>query len=231
MHYADSDISRRSFLKGAAAFAALVPMGGLLAACSASNSSSTSPSSTNDQDADSGSPSPSTSTAQGGAAAASGSVLVAYYSAQGHTQAVAEAVADELGADLFVITPAQPYSDEDLNYNDDSSRVSTEHNDPDGRHVELETITPEGFDGYDTVLIGYPIWWGEAAWVVDDFVSGNDFDGKTVIPFCTSASSPLGQSGSLLADMAGSGDWQEGMRFRSSASESDVRAWAQGLRA
>lgn len=154
---------------------------------------------------------------------------MAYYSAQGHTQAVAEAVADELGADLFVITPVQPYSDEDLNYNNDSSRVSTEHSNPDGRHVELETITPEGFDGYDTVLIGYLIWWGEAAWVVDDFVSGNSFDGKTVIPFCTSASSPLGQSGSLLADMAGSGDWQEGMRFHSSVSDSDVRTWAQGL--
>lgn len=156
-------------------------------------------------------------------------MLVAYYSAQGHTQAVAEAVADELGADLFVITPVQPYSDEDLNYNNDSSRVSTEHSNPDGRHVELETITPEGFDGYDTVLIGYLIWWGEAAWVVDDFVSGNSFNGKTVIPFCTSASSPLGQSGSLLADMAGSGDWQKGMRFRSSVSDSDVRTWAQGL--
>lgn len=155
--------------------------------------------------------------------------MVAYYSAQGHTQAVAEAVADELGADLFVTTPAQPYSDEDLNCNNVSSRVSIEQNDPDGRHVELETITPEGFDGYDTVLIGYPIWWGEAAWVVDDFVSGNSFDGKTVIPFCTSASSPLSQSGSLLADMAGSGEWQEGMRFRSSASDSDVRTWAQGL--
>lgn len=130
---------------------------------------------------------------------------------------------------MFVTTPAQPYSDEDLNYNNVSSRVSIEQNDPDGRHVELETITPEGSDGYDTVLVGYPIWWGEAAWVVDDFVSGNSFDGKTVIPFCTSASSPLGQSGSLPSVIAGSGDWQEGMRFRSSAYDSDVRTWVQGL--
>lgn len=122
-------------------------------------------------------------------------------------------VSDELGADLFVITSAQPYSNEDLNCNNVSSRVSIEHNDPDGRHVELETITPEGFDGYDTVLIGYPIWWGEAAWVVDDFVSGNSFDGKTVIPFCTSASSPLGQSGSLLADIGGLGRMARGHAF------------------
>ena len=219
-------MSRRSFLKGAAVFAALIPVGGLLAACSSTGANSSS------GDAGSrgsvGSPSSSSGTSQGGAATG-GPVLVAYYSAQGHTQAVAETIADELSADLFAITPAQPYSDEDLNYNNDSSRVSTEHNDPEGRHVELEAITPEGFDGYQTVLIGYPIWWGEAAWVVDDFVAGNDFAGKTVIPFCTSASSPLGQSGTLLADMAGTGDWQEGMRFRSSASDSDVRGWASGL--
>lgn len=137
-------------------------------------------------------------------------------------------MADELNADTFVITPTQPYTREDLNYNNDDSRVSTEHLD-ENRHVELETITPDNFDSYDTILIGYPIWWANAAWVIDDFVTENDFSGKTVIPFCTSASSPLGESGTLLADMAGTGDWQEGIRFSSSVDEEEVRQWANEL--
>lgn len=208
-------ISRRSFLKNAAALSLLAPMSALVTGCDAA--------------APSAAPAGSADTGTDAAPdAGAGSVLVAYYSAQGHTQAVAEAVADELDADLFVITPADPYTADDLNYNDEDSRVSTEHLD-EGRHVELATVTPENFDAYDTVLVGYPIWWAEAAWVVDDFIADNDFTGKTVIPFCTSASSGLGQSGELLAEMAGTGNWVEGMRFRSSVSEDDVRAWAASL--
>lgn len=156
------------------------------------------------------------------------SILVAYYSAQGHTEAVAQTLTDELGADTFVIEPAEPYTSDDLNYNDDNSRVCQEHNDS-NRNVELAQVTPEGWDNYDIVLVGYPIWWGDAAWVVDNFVKGNDFTGKTVIPFCTSASSGLGESGTLLAEMAGTGDWQEGMRFSSSASSDEVVQWASSL--
>lgn len=162
------------------------------------------------------------------AEAVGASVLVAYYSAQGHTEAVANTVIETLGAGSFVITPAEPYTSDDLNYNNDDSRVCIEHNDA-NRNVELVQTTPEGFENYDVVLVGYPIWWGDAAWVVDNFVKGNDFTGKTVIPFCTSASSPLGDSGQLLAEMAGTGDWQEGMRFSSSVSSSDVTNWANGL--
>ena len=158
-----------------------------------------------------------------------GSVLVAYYSAQGHTKAVAEKIAGRMGADLFAIEPVDPYTEDDLDYNDDSSRVSREHADESLRGVSLKTVTPAGFDGYKTVLIGYPIWWGIAAWPVDGFASGNDFSGKTLIPFCTSASSPLGDSGELLAQAAGTGDWREGMRFRSSAGDNDVANWVDGL--
>ena len=93
------------------------------------------------------------------------------------------------------------------------------------RNVELVADTVENWDDYDTVFIGYPIWWGIAAWPVDSFVEANDFTGKTVIPFATSASSGLGQSGKLLAELAGTGDWQEGQRFRSSVSEEDIQAW------
>ena len=97
------------------------------------------------------------------------------------------------------------------------------------RDVELTTTEVENWDSYDTVFIGYPIWWGIAAWPVDGFVEANDFTGKTVIPFCTSSSSGLGQSGELLAELAGTGDWQDGERFRSSASQEDVNEWVDSL--
>ena len=163
------------------------------------------------------------------APAAGGNVLVAYYSAQGHTAAVAQTIADELGADLFKVTPTEPYSDDDLDWTDDSSRVTREHEDESLRDVELTQVTPDGWENYDTVLVGYPIWWGIAAWPVDTFVKNNDFIGKTVIPFATSSSSGMGQSGTLLSEMAGTGDWQDGQRFSSGASQSDVADWVSGL--
>ena len=158
-----------------------------------------------------------------------GKILVAYYSATGSTKAVAETIAETTGADLFEITPKDPYSDDDLDWTNDDSRVSKEHVDKSLRDVELTSTTPENWDSYDTVLIGYPIWWGIAAWPVDHFVTDNDFSGKTVIPFCTSASSGIGDSGNLLEKMGGTGDWQEGQRFSSGASASDVNAWVESL--
>ena len=152
-----------------------------------------------------------------------------YYSASGSTRRVAETIADTLGADLFEITPVEPYSSADLNWTNDNSRVTREHKDESLRDIELTQIVPENWDSYDTVLIGYPIWWAIAAWPVDNFVKGNDFTGKTVIPFCTSASSGLGNSGNLLAEMAGTGDWQEGLRFSSGVSASDVEKWVSSL--
>lgn len=159
----------------------------------------------------------------------SGKTLVVYYSASGSTRRVAETIEDTLGADLFEITPVEPYSSDDLNWTNDNSRVTREHNDESLRDIELTQIVPENWDSYDTVLIGYPIWWAIAAWPVDNFVKGNDFTGKTVIPFCTSASSGLGNSGNLLAEMAGTGDWQEGHRFSSGVSASDVEKWVSSL--
>ena len=158
--------------------------------------------------------------------------LVVYFSATGNTGEAAGYIAGAIGADVFEIVPADPYTSEDLNWNNPESRVSTEH---DARvagetvTVELIQTTPDNWGSYDTVFIGYPIWWGEAAWPVDTFVQSNDFTGKTVIPFCTSASSDLGESGQLLAELAGAGDWLEGQRFRSSVSESDVQTWLDGL--
>lgn len=216
-------VSRRSLLKGVASLAALVGSTALLSGCDAGGDDAAAGSTGSDASAGSahvGSASP---------AAGSGNVLVAYYSATGNTEGVAQTIADELGADLFAITPAQPYTSDDLRYSNPDSRVSREHDDESLRTVELETVTPEGFEGYDTVFVGYPIWWGIAAWPTDGFVSGNDFTGKRVIPFCTSASSPLGESGANLEALAGTGEWLEGQRFSGGASEDDVTAWLDTL--
>lgn len=165
----------------------------------------------------------------GESTAESGSVLVVYYSASGHTETVAGYIAQATGGDIFEITPVEPYTDDDLNWSDSDSRVTREHEDESLRDVELTTTEVENWDSYDTVFIGYPIWWGIAAWPVDGFVEANDFTGKTVIPFCTSSSSGLGESGELLAELAGTGDWQEGQRFRSSAGQADVDEWVDSL--
>ena len=156
-------------------------------------------------------------------------VLVAYYSATGNTEEVADAIAEATGGDVFEITPADPYTSEDLDWTDENSRVVYEYENPEARDVELAQSTPADWADYDVVFIGYPIWWGIAAWPVDGFVEANDFTGKTVIPFCTSSSSGLGESGELLAELAASGDWQEGQRFRSGASQADVTAWVESL--
>lgn len=158
-----------------------------------------------------------------------GGTLVVYYSATGNTEQVANYIADITGGDLFELEPVEPYTSDDLDWTNDNSRVSQEYYDESLRDVELVADTVENWDSYDTVFIGYPIWWGIAAWPTDGFVEANDFTGKTVIPFCTSSSSGLGESGELLAELAGTGDWQEGMRFRSSASEADVQEWIGSL--
>lgn len=158
-----------------------------------------------------------------------GKTLVVYYSASGNTERVAKDIAEAAGADLFEIVPTEVYTSEDLNWTNPDSRVSREHDDESLRDVPLTTTEVPDWDSYDTVFIGYPIWWGIAAWPVDTFVKNNDFTGKTVIPFATSSSSGMGQSGSLLTDMAGTGEWQEGQRFSSGVSSDDVQSWVNGL--
>ncbi len=159
-----------------------------------------------------------------------GKMLVAYFSATGSTKKVAEELAKNLNADLFEIEPVDAYTSDDLNWSDNNSRVSKEHNDESLRNIKLKNTKVSNWDNYDTVLIGYPIWWGIAAWPVNNFVKDNDFTGKTVIPFCTSASSDLGQSGELLQDMAKGGDFQKGMRFSSSASTKEIKEWTDSLK-
>lgn len=156
-------------------------------------------------------------------------VLVVYYSASGNTENVANIIADTMDADLFELEPVEPYSDDDLDWTNDDSRVTKEHENEAERVVKLVSATVDNWSSYDTVFIGYPIWWGIAAWPVNEFIKTNDFTGKTVIPFSTSASSGMGESGKLLEEMAGTGDWQEGQRFSSGASKEDVRDWLESL--
>ena len=138
----------------------------------------------------------------------SGETLVVYYSAQTHTKDVSEKLAENLNADFFEIEPKEKYSEDDLDWTGDNSRVTKEHEDKSLRNIELKTTKVENWDQYDTVLIGYPIWWGIAAWPVDTFVKTNDFSDKTVIPFCTSASSGLGESGTRLQKETKGGNWK-----------------------
>ena len=158
-----------------------------------------------------------------------GKTLVVYYSASGNTERVAKDIAEAAGADLFEIVPTEVYTSDDLDWTNPDSRVSREHDDESLRDVPLTTTEVENWDDYDTVFIGYPIWWGIAAWPVDNFVKENDFTGKTVIPFCTAATSGIGDSGNLLEEMTGTGDWKEGERFHGGASELDISSWINSL--
>ena len=207
-----------------------------LAACGSANkpaSSTTQPetSAPTEQPATEPSESSSTAPAESGPETQpeTGKTLVVYYSASGNTERVAKDIAEAAGADLFEIVPTEVYTSDDLDWTNPDSRVSREHDDESLRDVPLTTTEVPDWDSYDTVFIGYPIWWGIAAWPVDTFVKNNDFTGKTVIPFATSSSSGMGQSGSLLADMAGTGEWQEGQRFSSGVSSDDVQSWVNGL--
>lgn len=156
-----------------------------------------------------------------------GGTLVVYFSATGTTKGVAEKIAAITGADTYEIKAAQEYTDADLNWNDSNSRSTKEQNDSSVRpEIGSEAIS---LDGYTTIYIGYPIWWGEEPRIMDTFVESYSFDGITMIPFCTSSSSGIGRSGQNLADNAGTGTWLDGKRFGAGASEDEIRSWIEGL--
>ena len=221
-------MKRRDFLKLSAALA----LTGAAAACGGPSASSA-PAASGSSGASSAPAAPVDSAEPASSAASSapacGRVLVAYFSATGNTAAVAEMIADAAGAELFALEPVTPYTDADIDYNDSDSRTSQERADPALQEVPLVSTTVDGWDTYDTVFVGYPIWWGGAAWPVNGFVTGNDFAGKRVIPFCTSGGSGLGSSGERLAELAGSGDWAEGRRFSAGASGEEIAAWLAEL--
>ena len=153
--------------------------------------------------------------------------LVVYFSATGNTRAVAEKIASITGADIYEIKAAQEYTEADLDWNDSDSRTTHEQNDASVR-PEIGS-EPVSLEGYKTIYIGYPSWWGEEPRIMDTFVESYGFDSITMIPFCTSGGSGIGRSGQNLAENAGSGNWLEGARFSGSASEDELRSWIEGL--
>ena len=155
-------------------------------------------------------------------------VLVAYFSATGTTKGVAERIAAVTGGDLYEILAADPYTADDLNYNDRSSRSTSEQNDKNAR-PEIGSVDLS-LEGYTTIYLGFPIWWGEEPRILDTFVEKYSFEGITMIPFCTSGGSGIGRSGPNMEALAGSGTWLEGKRFSGNVSEADLQAWIDGLK-
>jgi len=155
--------------------------------------------------------------------------IIVYYSAQNHTREIAAKIAANIGADIFEIEPAQVYAESDLDWTNPDSRVAREYNNESLQTVELKNTVVPNWDEYDTVLIGYPIWWGGSAWPVDSFVQKVDFGNKIVIPFCTSHSSGLGTSGADLKAKATDGNWQSGHRFFQDAADAEIKAWTDNL--
>ena len=154
-------------------------------------------------------------------------ILVAYFSATGTTEGVAETAADVMGADIYEIVPAVPYTSEDLNYNDNNSRSTKEMNDPNARPEINGSV--ENMDQYDIVFIGYPIWWGEAPRIVSTFMESYDFSGKTIVPFCTSGGSGMGSSATNLEQLTSGANWLDGRRLNGSDSLDTVMEWVNGL--
>ncbi|MBR6505928.1 NAD(P)H-dependent oxidoreductase [Candidatus Saccharibacteria bacterium] len=156
--------------------------------------------------------------------------IIIYYSAQGHTKTIAEKIAANLGADTFEIEPKEKYTEEDLDWTNDNSRSTREHADPTLRNIELAATKIPNLADYDTVIIGYPIWWGIAAWPTNAFIKKIDLNGKTIIPFCVSHSSGVGESDKLLQADANGGNWTECHRFYQDARDEDIKAWSDQLK-
>lgn len=154
-----------------------------------------------------------------------GGVLVAYFSATGNTEGIAQHLQSLLDADLYEIVPEVPYTDEDLNYSNDSCRANQEQNDPAARPAITGAL--ENPEDYDVVFLGYPIWWGQAPKVIYTFLESYDFGDATIVPFCTSGSSGIGGSLDDLHALAPEADWLDGQRFQSGVSQDDVAAWLE----
>ena len=151
--------------------------------------------------------------------------LVVYFSATGNTRNVALNIASATDADLYEIVPEVPYTDADLDYNSDC-RANREQNDDTARPAISGNV--ENMAQYDTIFLGYPIWWGNAPKIIFTFLESYDFTGKTIIPFCTSGSSPIGSTAAMQSVTPGA-NWLDGHRFASSVSREDLTEWINGL--
>ena len=149
-------------------------------------------------------------------------VLVAYFSITNHTKGIAEKIKNHLSCDIFEITPLVPYTSEDINYNTDC-RANEEQND-DGARPEIK-YTISDITKYEMIILGYPIWWAQAPKIMYTFIESYDFENKTILPFCTSGSSPIGSSATNLSKSAPKANWLEGKRFDANASQETINSW------
>ncbi len=153
--------------------------------------------------------------------------LVAYFSVSGVTAKAAREIAAVEKADLFEIRPATPYTAKDLDWRDAASRSTVEMKDPDCRPALAARV--EDMAGYDVVFVGFPIWWGREPSAVDTFLTGYDFAGKRVVPFCTSGGSPMGKTAERIRTLAPGAQVEDGKRLGGDVSEEDLRLWTEGL--
>lgn len=161
-----------------------------------------------------------------------GKVLVVYFSAQNHTEAVAQTIAGHMDADVFELIPTQPYTEDDLNWRDESSRVSNEHKDESLRDIELESVTPDNWDDYDTVLVGYPIWWSDMPMILYTFFDSYDFSGKTLIPFGTHGGSGWAGTPAKIAQLEPNANMLDGLSISRDVIEDahdQIVDWVSGL--
>ena len=152
-------------------------------------------------------------------------ILVAVFSASGVTKAVGEEIARVAGADFFEIVPREPYSSDDLNWMNNKSRSSVEMNDPSAR----PEIAGDAADmaAYDTVIVGFPIWWGVAPRIVETFLESYDLGGKKILPFCTSGGSGVGRSDiALHKNVSGDVKWAKGVQINR-PNEREIRKWLE----
>ena len=200
---------------------------GLMSGCGSTNQNSSS-SNNDNKNANNTAESDSNVADDTTAAASNGKTLVVYYSATGNTKNVAETIAQVTGGDLFEIEPKEPYTDDDLDWTNDDSRVSREHEDESSRDVELTSTEVPDWDSYDTVYIGYPIWWFNAPMAVGSFLESYDLSGKTVVPFCTSQDNDISVSMDYIQKAAKGATVPDGYRIHG-ADLDDVREWLKGI--
>ena len=152
--------------------------------------------------------------------------LVAYFSASGSTKAVAERLAGAIGADLFEIKPAVPYTDADLNWHNKNSRSSVEMADPNSRPEISEKL--DNMADYDTVFVGFPIWWYVAPTIIDTFLESYDFSGKALVPFATSGGSGMGKTVDVLRKVCPDAVWKDGKRLNG-MNDKKLADWANNI--
>ena len=153
--------------------------------------------------------------------------LVAYFSASGVTAKVAEKLSKAIDADLYEIAPAEPYTKADLNWMDKKSRSTVEMNDRSSRPAIATKV--DDMDQYDTVFVGFPIWWYREPSIIDTFMESYDFTGKKIVPFATSGGSGLGDSYKTMQALAPGAKVINGEKFTVSVSEEKLKEWAEGI--